>query len=97
MEEREQMLHAAIDAELEALAARLSPAPEQPSPVENAVQLEGRGHLGILLTDAEERVLGRVWVAFEPTQDGLARASVCSEVISPPLALEAWAQDHGGL
>ncbi len=97
----EQAIHEAVNAALDELAAHLGGTSEQGGPVENATQIKGRGDLGILLTDAAERVLGRVWVAFggalETSDDALTeggsvdiQAEVCSEVIDPPQPIDAW-------
>lgn len=104
-ERQEQAIHEAVNSALDDLAAHLGGTSDEGGPVENATQIKGRGDLGILLTDAEERVLGRVWVVFgaaleiedEATLAGSnvdVRAEVCSEVVDPPQPLAAWAVDR---
>jgi hypothetical protein len=67
--------------------------------------VKGRSDLGILLTDVDDRVLGRVWVAFGgsvdvPSDESLSdgnveiQAEVCSEVVDPPVDLEVWVSDR---
>jgi hypothetical protein len=56
----------------------------------------------ILLTDVNDNVLGRVWVAFgagidapdEELEGGgvNVQAEICSEVVSPPVHLDVWAE-----
>ena len=104
MNEREQAdIHDAVNAALDDLAAHLGGTSDAGGPVENATQIKGRGDLGILLTDVDDCVLGRVWVAFggaiDPlTADTLAdgsvsvHAEVCSEVVDPPEPLDAWVE-----
>jgi hypothetical protein len=98
-DQQQQAIHQAVDAALDELAERLGGTSETGGPVENATQIKGRGDLGILLTDASDRVLGRVWVAFGAglqTSDPLTggdveiHAEVCSELIEPPLSIDAW-------
>jgi hypothetical protein len=100
-DERQQAIHEAVNAALDDLAAHLGGTSEVGGPVENATQIKGRGDLGILLTDSCDRVLGRVWVAFggalqAPDGDSLGggsvdvQAEVCSELIEPPLHVDAW-------
>lgn len=100
-DDEQQAIHEAVNAALDELAAHLGGTSDTGGPVENATQIKGRGDLGILLTDASERVLGRVWVAFggeleAPSGAALeggqvhVRAEVCSEVIDPPLPVDAW-------
>jgi hypothetical protein len=102
---QQQEIHEAVNAALDDLAAHLGGTSDTGGPVENATQIKGRGDLGILLTDVNDRVLGRVWVAFGgsvdvPTDEALAdgnveiRAEVCSEVVDPPVELETWATDR---
>lgn len=103
----EDELHAAVNDALEALAIRLGGTTETGGPVQNATQVKGRGELGVFLTDLEERVLGRVWLEFGAkiqapsvatiqVQDGSMglHASVRSEVIEPPMSLEAWLERY---
>lgn len=103
----EDELHAAVNDALEALALHLGGTAETGGPVQNATQVKGRGELGVFLTDASDRVLGRVWlefgakiqapsvanVAFQDGSMGL-HASVRSEAISPPMTLEAWLERY---
>lgn len=100
-DEQQQAIHEAVNAALDELAAHLGGTSEAGGPVENATQIKGRGDLGILLTDCSDRVLGRVWVAFggalqAPEGDSLTggsvgvQAEVCSELIDPPLHVDAW-------
>ena len=102
---QQQEIHEAVNAALDDLAAHLGGTSDTGGPVENATQIKGRGDLGILLTDVNGRVLGRVWVAFGgsvdvPTDEALAdgnveiQAEVCSEVVDPPVDLETWATDR---
>ncbi|MDB4988830.1 MAG: hypothetical protein JWN04_4008 [Myxococcaceae bacterium] len=102
-EQQQQEIHEAVNAALDDLARHLGGTSDEGGPVENATQIKGRGDLGILLTDVEDRVLGRVWVAFggaiaAPTDDSLAdgsvavEAEVCSELVDPPVSLEEWAE-----
>src|SRR4051812_34737099 len=100
--EDERDIHEAVNAALDELAQHLGGSSDTGGPVENATQIKGRGDLGVLLTDADNRVLGRVWVAFGAavdtqevrTRQGGAvhvQAEVCSEVIDPPVPVEEWA------
>ncbi|MDB4975598.1 MAG: hypothetical protein JWN48_3939 [Myxococcaceae bacterium] len=102
-EQEQQAIHEAVNAALDELAAHLGGTSDEGGPVENATQIKGRGDLGILLTDRDDRVLGRVWVAFggsieAPSDDTLedgsvaVQAEVCSEVVEPPVALQEWAE-----
>jgi hypothetical protein len=104
-DEQQQEIHEAVNAALDDLAAHLGGTSDTGGPVENATQIKGRGDLGILLTDVNDRVLGRVWVAFggsvdAPTDEALAdgnvelQAEVCSEVVDPPVDLETWVTDR---
>lgn len=104
-EEQQQEIHEAVNAALDELAVHLGGTRETGGPVENATQVKGRGDLGILLTDVDDRVLGRVWVAFgasvaAPSGVSLSggsvdiQAEVCSEVVDPPVDLEAWVTAH---
>lgn len=97
----EQAIHAAVDAALNDLAERLGGTTETGGPVENATQIKGRGELGVLLTDVEDRVLGRVWIAFGAAVQALdavaleggnvqVQAEVCSEIIEHPSSIEDW-------
>ena len=99
----QEEIHLAINASLDELAATLGGTSDTGGPVENATQIKGRGDLGILLTDANNNVLGRVWVIFDagiavPSDETLSdgsvavRAEVLSERVSPPVPLEEWAQ-----
>ena len=100
MSAQEEEIHAAIDRALNELAEHLGGSTEFGGPVENVTQIKGRGELGVLLTDPENRVLGRVWIAFgaavQPPQqeagpgDVQVQAEVCSEVVDPPVPLEEW-------
>jgi len=74
---QQQEIHEAVNAALDDLAAHLGGTSDTGGPVENATQIKGRGDLGILLTDADDRVLGRVWVAFGGSVE--ARASAADE------------------
>ncbi|MET0285976.1 MAG: hypothetical protein ABW352_15950 [Polyangiales bacterium] len=98
-DQQQQAIHQAVDAALDELAERLGGTSETGGPVENATQIKGRGDLGILLTDASDRVLGRVWVAFgaglqtsDPLVGGAVeiQAEVCSELIDPPVSVDDW-------
>ena len=98
-DQQQQAIHEAVDAALNELAEHLGGTSETGGPVENATQIKGRGDLGILLTDASDRVLGRVWVAFGgglDASDVLAggaveiHAEVCSEEIDPPVSVDEW-------
>ena len=102
-DQEQEAIHDAVNAALDELAAHLGGTSDSGGPVENATQIKGRGDLGILLTDLEDRVLGRVWVAFggaieSPHADALSdgsvqvHAEVCSEVVDPPLPLALWAE-----
>jgi hypothetical protein len=110
-DEQQREIHEAVNAALDGLAAHLGGTSDQGGPVENATQIKGRGDLGILLTDVNDLVLGRVWVAFggaiaapssavaadgdiEVQGDGEVevQAEICSEVVEPPVPLEAWAE-----
>jgi hypothetical protein len=104
-EQQQQEIHEAVNAALDELAAHLGGTRETGGPVENATQIKGRGDLGILLTDIDDRVLGRVWVAFGgsvavPGGVELSggsveiQAEVCSEVVDPPVDLETWVTFH---
>jgi hypothetical protein len=104
-DEQQQEIHEAVNAALDELAAHLGGTSDTGGPVDNATQIKGRGDLGILLTDVNDRVLGRVWVAFGgsvdvPTDalltDGNVelQAEVCSEVVDPPVDLETWVTDR---
>ena len=104
MDEAEQEeIHHAIDAALNELAEQLGGTSDAGGPVENATQIKGRGDLGILLTDVDNKVLGRVWVVFDagiavPSDETLSdgavavRAEVLSELVAPPVPLDEWAQ-----
>ena len=106
MSEEDQAVSEAIHAALNELAAHLGGSTDTGGPVENATQIKGRGDLGVLLTDRDDRVLGRVWLAFgasvqaaststSPGDGSVAvQAEVCSEVIEPPVALDAWCKDR---
>jgi hypothetical protein len=100
-DEQQRAIHEAVNAALDDLAAHLGGTADVGGPVENATQIKGRGDLGILLTDSSERVLGRVWVAFGgalQAPDGASltggsvdvQAEVCSELVDPPLHVDAW-------
>ncbi|MFT3927825.1 MAG: hypothetical protein QM778_35180 [Myxococcales bacterium] len=100
-DDEELAIHEAVDAALNELAERLGGSSDTGGPVENATQIKGRGDLGVLLTDAQDRVLGRVWISFGagvqvPNQDLASggnvhvQAEVCSEIIEPPLTVDAW-------
>jgi hypothetical protein len=104
-DEQQAAIHEAMEAALDELAAHLGGTSDMGGPVENTTQIKGHSELGILLTDVEDRVLGRVWVAFggalqtvgEEMLDGGSieiQAEVCSEVVEPPVALETWVIDH---
>lgn len=102
MDDRQQQeIHEAVNAALDELAAHLGGTADVGGPVENATQIKGRGDLGILLTDASDRVLGRVWVVFggalhAPKDESLeggsveVQAEVCSELVNPPLSIDEW-------
>lgn len=104
MDQAEQdEIHQAIDAALDELAEQLGGTSDTGGPVENATQIKGRGDLGILLTDVDNNVLGRVWVVFDagisvPSDETLSdgavavRAEVLSERVTPPVPLEEWVQ-----
>jgi hypothetical protein len=66
----EQAIHEAIDLALNELAERLGGGVDAGGPVVNITQIKERGDLGVLLTDAQDRVLGRVWIAFGGAVDG---------------------------
>jgi hypothetical protein len=99
-DEQQQAIHEAVNEALDELATHLGGSTETGGPVANATQVKGRGDLGILLTDADDRVLGRVWVAFggelEAPDAALEggeieiHAEVCSELIDPPLPIDDW-------
>ncbi|MEY4508895.1 MAG: hypothetical protein RLZZ450_1017 [Pseudomonadota bacterium] len=104
-DEQQQEIHEAVNAALDELAAHLGGTSDMGGPVENATQVKGRSDLGILLTDVDDRVLGRVWVAFGgsvdvPSDEALSdgnveiQAEVCSEVVDPPVDLETWVNDR---
>jgi hypothetical protein len=101
-EDDEADIHAAVNDALNELAAHLGGSSDTGGPVENATQIKGRGDLGVLLTDASNRVLGRVWVAFGAAVNAPSPASrdsgkvhvqaeVCSEVVDPPVSVQEWA------
>jgi hypothetical protein len=103
MQDDEQEIHLAVNEALNELAERLGGTSDTGGPVENATQIKGRGDLGVLLTDVQGRVLGRVWLAFGAavTAPNLAaeqsgavqvQAEVCSEVVDPPELVESWAE-----
>jgi len=96
-------LHGAVNEALEALALHLGGTTETGGPVANATQIKGRGELGVLLTDAQDLVLGRVWIEFggEANAPDMAtvasqagsiglHASVRAEAIEPPMSIEDW-------
>lgn len=100
-----QAIHEAVDEALNNLAERLGGSSDTGGPVENATQITGRGDLGVLLTDAENRVLGRVWVEFgggvdvpdEDLEEGGSvhvEAQVLAELFEPPVPLEDWIEGH---
>jgi len=103
----ESELHEAVNEALEALAVHLGGTTETGGPVENATQVKGRGELGVFLTDASGRVLGRVWLEFGAkaqapniktiaVEDGSVglHATVRSEQVHPPMTLEAWLERY---
>ena len=100
--QQQEEIHRALNAALDDLAAHLGGTTDTGGPVENVTQIKSRGDLGILLTDVNDNVLGRVWVAFgagidapdEELKGGGVnlQAEVCSEVVSPPLQLDVWAE-----
>ncbi len=100
-------LHEAVNEALEALALHLGGTTETGGPVENATQVKGRGELGVFLTDASGRVLGRVWLEFgakaqAPTVASIAvedgsiglHTTVRSEPVQPAMPLEAWLERY---
>jgi hypothetical protein len=105
-DQQQQDIHAAVNQALDELAAHLGGTSDEGGPVENATQIKGRGDLGILLTNVDDLVLGRVWVAFGGSLGPLStadddtlhqgsvavEAEVCSEVVDPPVPLEEWAE-----
>ena len=102
-EAEQEEIHHAINAALDELAEQLGGTSDTGGPVENATQIKGRGDLGILLTDVDDKVLGRVWVVFDagiavPSDESLSdgsvavRAEVFSERVTPPVPLDEWAQ-----
>ena len=104
-DEQQAAIHEAVEAALDELAAHLGGTSDMGGPVENTTQIKGRSDLGVLLTDVDDRVLGRVWVAFgaalqtpgEVSLEGGSveiQAEVCSEVVEPPVALETWVVDR---
>lgn len=100
-DQEQEEIHRAVNSALEELATHLGGTADTGGPVENATQIKGRGDLGILLTDVDDRVLGRVWVAFgagidepdEQLEGGsvAVQAEVCSEVVQPPVHVDEWA------
>lgn len=101
-DQQQEEIHIAVNQALDELAAHLGGTSDTGGPVENATQIKGRGDLGILLTDVDNRVLGRVWVAFgagidapdEELEGGSVgiHAEVCSELTDPPVPLDEWAE-----
>jgi hypothetical protein len=101
-DEQEQAIHEAVNVALNELAERLGGTTETGGPVVNANQIKGRGDLGVLLTDIQERVLGRVWIAFgaavstpsalSGTGDVQVQAEVCSEIVDPPQPITEWVE-----
>lgn len=101
-----EALHHEINLALNDLAMRLGGDTEEGGPVENATQIKDRGDLGVLLTDVNDRVLGRVWVEYGGTASfssgdpaaGLTEgdgrvgveARVRTEVVDPPQAIDLW-------
>lgn len=104
MDEHEHDLHEAVNAALDELATHLGGSSDTGGPVVNATQIKGRGELGVLLTDARDLVLGRVWIAFggiaQPPADDVGagsvrvQAEVCSEVIEHPCSIDSWLLQH---
>src|SRR3954466_11135166 len=101
-DQEQEEIHRAVNSALDELAAHLGGTSDTGGPVENATQIKGRGDLGVLLTDAEDRVLGRVWIAFgagirgpdsqsDASGDVRVQAEVCSEIVEPPVPLQQWA------
>ena len=99
--DEEQSIESLMREELERLAAALAGASDTGGPVENATQVKGRGDLGVLLTDIDDKVLGRVWVEFggsaklekgakKPRGSVGVQVTVCSEVVKPPAPLVEW-------
>jgi hypothetical protein len=64
MQNAEKQLNDAVHDALEELAGRLGGSSDTGGPVENATQIKGHPELGVLLTDAKDHVLGRVWIEF---------------------------------
>jgi hypothetical protein len=107
MHDSDNALRDAMQEALEALALHLGGTSDTGGPVEHATQIKGRDELGVLLTDRDNRVLGRVWLEFggdakspdpahvttQPGQIGL-HASLRSETVTPPAALEDWLKGH---
>jgi hypothetical protein len=102
-EAEEEEIHHAVNVAVTELATHLGGTSDTGGPVENATQIKGRGDLGILLTDVEDRVLGRVWLAFggraeKPNGPALqgghvqVQAEVCSEVVDPPVPIAQWSE-----
>ena len=101
-DKQQEEIHLAVNQALDDLAAHLGGTADTGGPVENATQIKGRGDLGILLTDVDDRVLGRVWVAFGAGIDApdealmggsvAIQAEVCSELVEPPVPIDEWAQ-----
>jgi len=101
----EQAIEEAVAAALDTLAEQLGGTADTGGPVVNATQIKGRGELGVLLTDARDYVLGRVWLSFggglTPPAFDLAgagsvriEAEVCSERVDPPCTIDAWLAGH---
>jgi hypothetical protein len=107
MDDQENELSEAMHEALDTLALQLGGTSETGGPVENATQIKGRDELGVLLTDAHNRVLGRVWLEFgasaqSPDFASLSggagslgfHAHVRSEAVQPPVPLELWLQNR---
>jgi hypothetical protein len=100
MSEPQETLQEAFEAALDDLARRLGGTEDTGGPVVNATQIKGRDDLGVLLTDARDHVLGRVFLAFDAaisTTLDVSRSghvsvetAVRSEILSPPLAIDTW-------
>jgi hypothetical protein len=105
MSDPHETLQEAFEAALDDLARRLGGTEDTGGPVVNATQIKGRDDLGVLLTDARDYVLGRVFLAFDaaiPATLDVSRggdvnidAAVRSEILSPPLAIDAWLASLG--
>jgi hypothetical protein len=105
MSEPQETLQETFEAALDDLARRLGGTEDAGGPVVNATQIKGRDDLGVLLTDARDYVLGRVFLAFDAAipatldvmrgGDVSIETAVRSEILSPPLAIDTWLASLG--